>query len=169
MDLGVRNGEVSKMRDILFKGKRKDNGEWVEGYIIIDGVTGQHFIHCIGNCLYESDKVNEEGLLHFVAFEVEPETVCQYTGITGRDNKKIFDKDIVMISEEGYKEDPDYLGLFPQSYGHFKKYTVEFLVGLYQTTYICKRDNEIMHLCKDLVYSRYLSAVGNVFDNNLVN
>jgi hypothetical protein len=39
----------------LFRGKRIDNGEWVIGNRIDDGVTGQVFIHTVGNSVYESD------------------------------------------------------------------------------------------------------------------
>lgn len=44
------------MRDILCKAKRIDNGEFVEGYLLKDGVTGQYFIHAKGNSVNESDK-----------------------------------------------------------------------------------------------------------------
>lgn len=65
----------------LFKAKRKDDGEWVIGNRIDDGVTGQVFIHAVGNSVNESDKVGEEGCLQFVAFEVAPSTICQRTGL----------------------------------------------------------------------------------------
>lgn len=64
----------------LYRGKRIDNEEWVEGNRIDDGVTGQVFIHAAGNCTNESDKVQEDGFLRFVAFEVDPETICPCTG-----------------------------------------------------------------------------------------
>lgn len=63
------------MRDILFSAKRIDNGCWVSGYHIKDGVTGKHFIVAEGSLLHESDKVGEEGLLNFVAFEVDEDTI----------------------------------------------------------------------------------------------
>ena len=63
------------MREILFCGKRIDNGCWVSGYHIKDGVTGKHFIAAEGSLLHESDKVGEEGLLNFVAFEVDEDTI----------------------------------------------------------------------------------------------
>ena len=149
-------------REILFKAKRENwrelpkNEWWVEGYFV-------KYQPCASKQEYIVGIVPEYASDLYV-IKVDPKTICQYTGVTDKDNKKIFDGDIVTISDEGYRENPDYLGLFPQSYGHFKNYTVEFLAGLYQTTYICKRDGEIMHLSKELVYMRYLSVFGNIFD-----
>lgn len=71
---------MSRKRLSLFKAKRTDNGEWIEGCPVIDYVTGQYFIHAKGNSVNESDKVNEEGCLKFLAFEIDPETVCMCTG-----------------------------------------------------------------------------------------
>ena len=64
----------------LYKAKRADNGEWVCGNRIDDGVTGKTYIHAVGNSVNETDNVGEEGFLRFVAFEVDPSTICQCTG-----------------------------------------------------------------------------------------
>ena len=83
----------------LFRAKRTDDGEWVEGNRIDDGVTGQVFIHASGNTVNESDKVGEDGCLRFVAFEVDPSTICQCIGLKDKHGKLIFENDIVRCGE----------------------------------------------------------------------
>lgn len=86
---------MSDMREILFKAKRIDNREWVKGCLLIDYITGQYFIHQYGNSVNESAKIGEEGFLRFLVFEVDPSTICRYTGLTDKNDKKIWENDIV--------------------------------------------------------------------------
>ena len=78
------------MREILFRGKRKNTGEWIEGnYVYAPEGEGtyedeQHFILMI-------PKHGGVGMDH----EVIPETVGQWTGLTDRHGTKIFDGDVV--------------------------------------------------------------------------
>lgn len=88
------------MREILFKAKREDNGEWVKGQVLFDGVTGKCYIHAQDNSVNESEKIGEEGCLKFFAFEVDPETICQQLS----KEYDIWEHDIVTIGGEGEDE-----------------------------------------------------------------
>lgn len=100
----MQSGENQMNDRYLYRAKRIDNGEWIVGNRIDDGVTGQVFIHAAGNTVNESDKVGEDGCLRFVAFEVDPSTICQCTGLKDKNEKLIWENDVV----EMYDRNTDY-------------------------------------------------------------
>ena len=77
------------MRTIKFKGKRVDNGEWVYGFgVVMDWFRG----------IYIIAKVGDPIVAHIDMVEVIEETIGQFTGLTDKNGKEIYEGD-VCVSE----------------------------------------------------------------------
>lgn len=129
-------------REILFKAKRIDNGEWVEGYLFRLSEKLHPFIML----------KNRAG----DGYEVDENTVCQYTGLTDKDGKKIWENDIVKFKHGGE---------FSEKGIYYRNYVVEF-VNTFVTYGLRLRNKSIHFPFKQATASMHdVEVIGNIFDN----
>ena len=132
------------MSEILFRAKRIDNGEWVEGYYLKT---------TLGKDIEPSDvifvpfKINRSGQWGWI--KVLPETLCQYTGMVDKNGNRIWENDIVSALSEGKYA----TGMVKQR-----------IDGLY-IIYPAYQHNEFWGLCPDKNRKTNVEVIGNVFDD----
>lgn len=126
-------------REILFRGKRVDNGEWIYGWI-----TTQHKKYTEGELLtrIQSNTFGEGE--HYV----ETETVGQYIGLTDKNGTKIFEGDIVK-------------GLF--NFGLSINAKVVYYDGSFGV--VCKRCGAINFTAFPSFCGVDWEVIGNIYDN----
>ena len=136
------------MREILFRGKRCDNGEWVQGfYVRADHHWHKNGIHKDWIALGAS--ANGGWFALHNKYAVKAETVGQFTGLTDKNGKKIFDGDIIEWFLPEVSEYPSvaYIEYDEESFAWrvcWKKYDPDWLEGLNK---------------------EYISVIGNIHDN----
>lgn len=127
------------MREILFKAKRIDNGEWVEGYLIRE--HGLYFIYDIVN----SETCRQKN------YEINPKTICQFTGLCDKNGNKIWENDIFQYTDETMVAQRDLIE-YNETHASF--------VRLHNTEKL-----GLQYLWIDEATCNHGEVIGNIFDN----
>ena len=124
------------MREILFRAKRVDNEEWMEGSLItLDADRGYYFIV---EPYFSASTLPIRDLIYDHTHLVFPETICQYTGLTDKNGNKIWENDVVN--------------------------GIESSLDGFEHHYRVKVDFDFMLLVR-IEYSCDIEVIGNIFDN----
>ena len=145
------------MREILFRGKttKKDgnkafNNIWVEGDLVHAGISGI-YIHPQANTFVVDNELAKLVVMH----EVIPETVGQFTGLTDKNGKKIFEDDIIAC--KNYDEELVVEGVV--RYGKFNCSCCDGVYGWYID------GGDIRKLDGWMVDDSNTEVIGNIHDN----
>ena len=129
----------------LFRAKRIDNNEWVEGFYALIGK--KHVIISKEPEGYYTESTEERHGYEIV--EVEPSTICQCTGLKDKDGKLIWENDIVFVTDDDGNS-----GQVDTGVGE-----VDFLEGLW---YI---GGNVQNALYDINKIHQIKVIGSIFDN----
>lgn len=132
----------------LFKAKRADNGEWVQGYLFDDGFeNGRVFIGGLVIEKYTGTACDDWTISGSCFFEVYKSTICQCTGLKDKNGKLIWENDIVKGKYwDNYK-----------SHRHIGQ--VKYICGAYKVVGVKQYTGY-----HDELNGSY-ETIGNIFDN----
>lgn len=132
------------MREILFRGKLLDDSGWVRGFLV-----GENSIRwCDGyfGCEKTNGSMQQNVLVSFVVY---PDTIGQFTGLTDKNGKKIFEGDIIECCSEGVRAQG----------------TVQQRKDGMWIIYPAWQKHIMWGLCPDENMHTTVEVIGNIYDN----
>lgn len=129
------------MREVLFRGKQIDNGDWIEGYYLKADWNGKEISAIIpqNTVLYSGNTIDS-------IIEIDPKTLCQYTGMNDKKGKRIWENDIVRIENS-----------MDEGIGN-----IEFYGGMW---YVDGEPSNSMYDIMEYDDIAEIEVIGNIFDN----
>lgn len=143
------------MSEIILRGKRVDNGEWVEGHTVLissSDADGAYIISSGTEFDMLVDECGNIGEMQGIILRIIPETLGQYSGLNDKNGKKIFDGDILKIYEGS--EDNEYK--ICELYSYRGVLCVDYETSEWDF-------NALAFLDSDNVFS--FEVIGNIHDN----
>lgn len=134
------------MREILFRGKQIDNGEWVYGSFCMDALEQKNGLCGVDGFIRRYDADVGKMQMH----EVDRETVGQFTGLTDKNGKKVFEDDVVVICYETDGED-----FLETKRVHFNEQ---------ECCWYPMRWNECCEYCDHYTEVKSIEVIGNIHD-----
>ena len=159
-------------REILFRGKRADNGEWVEGNLVYSEDAEEDFKAIIipikGSWMYVTEHSEDLGFEKW--YKVDPSTVCQYTGLTDKNGKKIWEGDIL----RGHGNNTDLSKVVYGEFGMIENETLEVIdivIGWHYEPIPTDALSKCEPFCLPMPLTNYyidrceFEVIGNIYDN----
>ena len=156
----------------LFRAKRIDNGEWVEGNIVLSKDADDEYkaiiIPSVNSNMFTQESCNEDlGFENW--YKVDPSTICQCTGLKDKNGKLIWENDVVRFKHEKFDFDdglePWERSCLPNKKEYTRNYAVEFCNT--STHYGLRfRNKSIWFMVHRMtVVMHDVDVIGNIFDN----
>lgn len=147
----------------LYKAKRVDNGEWVQGYLFNDGFeNGRVFVGGFVIEKYNGTACDEWTVTGINFYEIDPNTICQCTGLKDKNGKLIWEKDIISYQRDNddcpfpNKDTKKRLGKV-----FYKGFRTTFAIGMGKNGSGSINDD----LWKYVQNGNRVEVIGNIFDN----